>query len=426
MSLINKMLQDLDSRGSGPAGSLAASVKLAPPSDRRMSWPLVVGVVAIAAIAAAGGAVFWRSYKTVQAIPSPADRMKLAAAPKAAAAPVAPPAAVVPAPTVDATGSPIVTQQSAAARALAASQVAATALPASSATASTGPAGASLIAGSGSTAGAPAASAPAANGASETSEAPAASASVSAAAKAKPAASSVSTGAAVPKAKPATASAKARAKAAARAKAKAAKAAKAVSAPSAGLELTNAQRAESEYRRGLASLQDGRNGEAINALEQAVRLDPRHDAARQTVVGLLIEARRSEEAVRHLHLGLTLEPRQPAMAMLLARLQIERGGSGIETLKRTLPYATGNADYHALLAGALARESRHQEAAEQYRLALRGAANNGAWLIGLGISLQSEKRDAEALDAFKRAKASGSLTPELLTYAERRINALSR
>ncbi len=144
------------------------------------------------------------------------------------------------------------------------------------------------------------------------------------------------------------------------------------------------------------------------------------------VVGLLIEARRSEEAVRHLQLGLTLEPRQPAMAMLLARLQMERGASGIETLMRTLPYASGNSEYHAFLAGALARDARHQEAAEQYRLALRGAPQNGAWLIGLGISLQTEKRDAEALDAFKRAKASSSLTPELLTYAERRINALSR
>ncbi len=239
-----------------------------------------------------------------------------------------------------------------------------------------------------------------------------------------------SVSAAAPKPKPAAASAKASAKSkksSAEAKAaKATKPTKVASATSAGLELTKTQRAESEYRRGLTALQDGRNGEAINALEQAVRFDPRHEAARQTVVGLLIEARRSEEAVRHLQMGLTFDPRQPAMAMLLARLQIERGASGIETLMRTLPYATGNGEYHAFLAGALARESRHPEAVEQYRLALRGTPQNGVWLIGLGMSQQTEKRDAEALDSFKRAKASGTLSPELATYAERRINALSR
>jgi MSHA biogenesis protein MshN len=409
MSLINKMLQDLDSRGSGPSGSLAASVKLAPPTERHISRPLMIAVVALACVAAAGGAVLWRSYKAVQAVPSP-DRVKLAAASKAAPAPIVPPAVLLPAPKVDATGSPILPSQLASAAVPAAAPA-----PATPALASAPPAAAAAAA---VVASAPVASAPAnnANMPGQTG------------AQDKPAAAMASASVTAPKAKPAAASAKLSAKAAAKAKkdTKPAKATKVASAPSAGLELTNVQRAEAEYRRGLAALQDGRNGEAINALEQAVRLDPHHDSARQTVVGLLIEARRSEEALRHLQLGLTLEPRQPAMAMLLARLQIERGASGIDTLMRTLPYATGNAEYHAFLASALARESRHQEAAEQYRLALRGSPQNGAWLIGLGISLQTEKRDAEALDAFKRAKASNSLTPDLASYAERRINALSR
>jgi MSHA biogenesis protein MshN len=423
MSLINKMLQDLDSRGSGPAGSLAASVKLAPPTERHISWPLVIGVIAVAAIAAVAGVAFWRVYKPLQAMPSAADRIKLASASKATA-PIAPPAALLPQPKVDATGDAIVPSQLASAAAAStsasvASASAAASVPAGAAVANDAATKAPAEHGS---AGNPlAANIPAANATSN-------SAAGTPNANAGNDAAAASASAAAPKAKPAAALAKASAKPGAKSRkdAKAAKATKVASAPSAGLELSNAQRAESEYRRGLVSLQEGRNGEAINAFEQALRLEPQHEAARQTVVGLLIEARRSEEAVRHLQLGLTLEPRQPAMAMLLARLQIERGVSGIETLMRTLPYATGNGEYHAFLAGALARESRHQEAAEQYRLALRGAPQNGLWLIGLGISLQTEKRDAEALDAFKRAKASGALSPELLTYAERRINALSR
>ncbi|PQO98244.1 hypothetical protein C5614_12880 [Massilia phosphatilytica] len=193
-----------------------------------------------------------------------------------------------------------------------------------------------------------------------------------------------------------------------------------------GREVTGAQRAEGEYRRALASLQEGRMTETVAALEQALKYDPAHEAARQTLVGLLIEANRNDEAMRQLQLGLTLDPRQPAMAMLLARLQIERGGNGIDTLTRTLPYAGNDADYHAFLAAALARQQRHREAAEQYHQAVRAVPSNGVWWMGLGISLQAEKRNGEALDAFQRARASGGLSQELQGFVERRIQQLGR
>lgn len=193
-----------------------------------------------------------------------------------------------------------------------------------------------------------------------------------------------------------------------------------------GRQETGAQRAESEYRRALASLQDGRMGDTMASLEQALKYDASHEAARQTLVGLLIEGNRPDDAMRQLQLGLTLDARQPAMAMLLARLQIERGGSGIDTLLRTLPYAGNDPDYHAFLAAALARQQRHREAAEQYQLAVRAMPSNGVWWMGLGISLQAEKRNAEALDAFQRARASGGLSQELQGFVERRIQQLGR
>ena len=193
-----------------------------------------------------------------------------------------------------------------------------------------------------------------------------------------------------------------------------------------GRQTSAPQRAESEYRRALAHLQEGRIGDAIAALEQALKLDPGHEAARQTLVGLLIENKRPDEAMRQLQLALAADPRQPAMAMLLARLQIERGADGIDTLQRSLPYVAGNADYHAFLAGALQRRQRHGEATEQYVAALRINPHNGVWLMGLGISLHAEKRNAEAIAAFQKAKASASLAPELRVFVERELVQLGQ
>ncbi|MDR8085276.1 tetratricopeptide repeat protein, partial [Acinetobacter baumannii] len=63
---------------------------------------------------------------------------------------------------------------------------------------------------------------------------------------------------------------------------------------------TAPQRVENAYRHALLVLEDGRVTEAIATLQAALRLDPRHEPSRQTLVGLLIEAKRPEEAMRQL------------------------------------------------------------------------------------------------------------------------------
>jgi MSHA biogenesis protein MshN len=185
------------------------------------------------------------------------------------------------------------------------------------------------------------------------------------------------------------------------------------------------QSAEADYRRALADLADGRVTDAIGALERTLQVDPRHDSARQVLVGLLVEAHRNDDAMRQLQLGLGLDPRQPAMAMLLARLQLENGGAGaVETLQRSLPYARGNGDYQALFAGVLQRQGRNREAAEQYQAALAANPGNAVWLMGLGITLQADRRNPDALAAFQRAASSGTLPADLQAFVERKIQQL--
>jgi MSHA biogenesis protein MshN len=46
--------------------------------------------------------------------------------------------------------------------------------------------------------------------------------------------------------------------------------------------------------------------------------------------------------------------------------------------------------------------------------------------MGLGMSLQAEKRNAEALEAFQRARASGALSADLQAFVERRLQMLAR
>jgi MSHA biogenesis protein MshN len=191
-------------------------------------------------------------------------------------------------------------------------------------------------------------------------------------------------------------------------------------------ELTPYQRAENDYRRALTLVEQGKSREAMGALEQALQTDARHGAARQTLAALLIDTKRPEEAVRTLSEGLSTDRAQLGLAMMLARLQVDRqdARAAIQTLQLSLPYAADRADYHAFLAALFQRETRHKEAIEHYLAALKKSPDNGIWWMGIGISLQAENRIREARDAFSRAKQSGALSSDLLAFVEQKLAQL--
>jgi MSHA biogenesis protein MshN len=193
-------------------------------------------------------------------------------------------------------------------------------------------------------------------------------------------------------------------------------------------EVSAQQQAEGEYRQATVLQQQGRSGEAIAMLEQTLKSDPQHAAARQSLIALLLENKRHDDAMRWLQQGLALDLNQPGLAMILARLQVEKGNlpRAIETLQRSLPHAADKADYLAFLAALQQRGAHHKDAAELYQRALRQNPQNALWWMGLAISLQGDGRNKEAIDAYGHAKTANGLSAELLAFVEQKIQELQR
>ena len=185
-------------------------------------------------------------------------------------------------------------------------------------------------------------------------------------------------------------------------------------------------RADNEFRRAVSFVNQGRVAEGMDGFRRALEIDPGHEAARQTLVALLLETKRVDEAAASLKEGLALNAGNTGFAMLLARIMVESDDipTALIVLQRHAAPADRNPDFHAFAGALYQRLDRHKEAIEQYQAALNLAPSAGVWWLGLGISLQSVGRPKDALEAFTRAKSAGNLAPDLLAFVEQRLRQL--
>ena len=192
--------------------------------------------------------------------------------------------------------------------------------------------------------------------------------------------------------------------------------------------LTAYERAENAFRQGVASLRRGRMAEAEAHFRAAITEDRSHGPAQQALLGVLLEAGRFEDAEHVLAESLSVNPRQPNQAIILARLKVERGdlAQAIKTLESVSAYAGTDARYLSFLAAVLQRAEMHEQAVVQYRNALALMPRTAVWWMGLGISLRALGENTQAQQAFGSAAAIGTLNTDLQAFVQQQQRELKR
>ena len=106
------------------------------------------------------------------------------------------------------------------------------------------------------------------------------------------------------------------------------------------------------------------------------------------------------------------------LARELARMDLIEGRAGptLEMLTRLEPALSGFADVWAIRGNAAQRLGRHQESAAAYLMALKLRPNEPRWMLGAAVSLAAQGQTMRAAELAEKARIGGVLSPEVATY----------
>lgn len=194
------------------------------------------------------------------------------------------------------------------------------------------------------------------------------------------------------------------------------------------LPLSPGEKAENLYREGVGLIRSGQEQEGERALQTALAIDPTHTAARETFSVVLLEQHRFEEAKHLLSDGIAILPSYAPFSSRLARLYVEQGDEAraLTLLEHNRAQTTPDAAYLGLLGTLYQRSAKPEAARDTFRLALGLQPDEERWWMGLGISLEALHDWAAARDAYQRCLASTQTEPRVHQYAEQRLGIVSR
>lgn len=148
---------------------------------------------------------------------------------------------------------------------------------------------------------------------------------------------------------------------------------------------------------------------ARDALAQAQTLwnTGSQDAAVSTLQAAVAVAERQDSA------GMLLP-----LVRELARMELAQGNpaAALELLVRLEPQLKNQPDLWAVRANAAQRLGRHQDSVLAYAVALQSRPAESRWLLGMAVSLAAMGQTVQAGAMVERARASGPISPDVALY----------
>ena len=157
-------------------------------------------------------------------------------------------------------------------------------------------------------------------------------------------------------------------------------------------------------------------------LQQRLRGAPTDREARELLIGLMLRGERYDAAMQQLDEGLHHDPGNIKFSLIKARILAQSGRDevAIRILESAPSSRTGRVERLQMLGALYQKQSRYEQARDNYRALLNLQPSAGPAWVGLALSLDG-LGDPAAHEAYARALRIGGLPAAAEEYARQRI-----
>ncbi|EGT3626866.1 tetratricopeptide repeat protein [Morganella morganii] len=192
------------------------------------------------------------------------------------------------------------------------------------------------------------------------------------------------------------------------------------------VKLTPKQLAKKQFTLASEAERDGKLKEAISYYDQTLVLDPSMHEARKQLAALHYGQGQLAKASEVLQQGMLLFPQQLDFALLLARVQQASGQADLAlvtlaNIPDTHPLARQKWMAQSDLAQKLGQFSLSEQA---YRQLLQQEPQQAKWWMGLAYALDSQQQFPQARQAYRTALGHRGLSAQASAFIEQRLTQL--
>lgn len=187
------------------------------------------------------------------------------------------------------------------------------------------------------------------------------------------------------------------------------------------LPLTDEEIVEQEYQQAIELAFTNQTPAAIAKLQKVLNVSPKYTQAREALVSLLIKYNKPEQALKVVSDGLAKDPENLVFIKLQAQILVNQGRleQALKTLSKHHPAINLEPDYYGFTASLYQKTKQYIMAAKIYDQLTKLQPNKAMWWIGLGISLEAVGENNASVEAYKNALRNGAnLDPQVRAYIE--------
>jgi len=165
---------------------------------------------------------------------------------------------------------------------------------------------------------------------------------------------------------------------------------------------------------------------AQQALLQVLANDPLDLSSRKQLAALYYGENQLNAARDVLQQGITLMPTNADLRLLAARVAQAMGDkqAALQALQAITPSAVNNLDFYAMRAALAQQLGQAAEAGYSYQALTRAQPMVGRWWLGLAISQEQRSLMSDAKQAYRRALLDNQLSAASRRFAQQRIQHL--